>query len=296
MVDHQDNSCGCKENGFASCNGETCTCESGCGDEKKPSAIKRVVAVMSGKGGVGKSTVTGLLAAALSARGLKVGILDADITGPSIPRLFGMAKAPASTGAKLPPAITKDGIKIISINLFLPAEDEPVIWRGPLISGVIKQFWEEAEWGELDYMLVDLPPGTGDAPLTVMQTLPLDGAVIVTSPQDLAKMVVKKAIKMATRMNIPILGIVENMSYVECPDCDRKIFPFGQGRLEPMCREFNMPLLGVLPLKQDISFLGDEGRLSEYRGDGLKVEEFIAAVEKQHEKLHPLNLIESHVQ
>jgi len=225
--------------------------------------IKHVIAVMSGKGGVGKSTVTALLAVAFKKRGYKVGILDADITGPSIPKLFGIQGAPDVTELGIMPKRSATGIEIMSINLLLPNEDEPVIWRGPIISGAIKQFWEEVIWGELDYLFVDLPPGTGDAPLTVMQSLPLDGIVVVTSPQELAKMVVRKSAKMARKMDIPLLGVVENMSYLECPDCGRRIYPFGEGKTALMAQELKVPLLGVLPLSPALSANGDEGSIED---------------------------------
>lgn len=225
--------------------------------------VKHVLAVMSGKGGVGKSTVAALLAVALQKKGYQVGILDADITGPSIPKLFGLKKAPDVTELGIFPVKSKTGIAIMSINLLLEHEDDPVIWRGPVIAGVIKQFWEEVIWGNLDYLIVDLPPGTGDAPLTVMQVLPLDGAVIVTSPQDLAGMVVKKAIKMAQKMEVPLLGIVENMSYFECPDCGKNLYPFGKGKTKLMAQEFALPFMGVLPLEPLTSSLGDQGKIEE---------------------------------
>ncbi|HHY05576.1 MAG TPA: Mrp/NBP35 family ATP-binding protein [Clostridia bacterium] len=225
--------------------------------------VKHVLAVMSGKGGVGKSTVAALLAVALQKKGYQVGILDADITGPSIPKLFGLKKAPDVTELGIFPVKSKTGIAIMSINLLLEHEDDPVIWRGPVIAGVIKQFWEEVIWGNLDYLIVDLPPGTGDAPLTVMQVLPLDGAVIVTSPQDLAGMVVKKAIKMAQKMEVPLLGIVENMSYFECPDCGKNLYPFGKGKTKLMAQEFALPFMGVLPLETSTSSLGDQGKIEE---------------------------------
>lgn len=221
--------------------------------------VKHVIAVMSGKGGVGKSTVTSLLATAYRRKGYKVGVLDADITGPSIPKLFGVKGKLETTEFGILPMKSKNSIEIMSINLLLANEDEPVIWRGPIISGAIKQFWEEVIWGDLDYLFVDLPPGTGDAPLTVMQTLPVDGVVIVTSPQDLAGMVVRKAMKMANKMDIPILGIVENMSYLECPSCSEKIYPFGEGKTEQIAKDFNIPVLGVLPIESSISTQGDQG-------------------------------------
>ncbi|MDD2401657.1 MAG: Mrp/NBP35 family ATP-binding protein [Clostridia bacterium] len=237
---------------------------SSCSETKKGhelNNIKHVIAVMSGKGGVGKSTVAALLAVSLQKKGFKTGVLDADITGPSIPKLFGVKKAPDASEIGMYPVKTDEGMSIMSINLLLENEDDPVIWRGPLIAGAIKQFWEEVIWGDLDYLVVDLPPGTGDAPLTVMQSLPLDGCVVVTSPQDLAGMVVRKTIKMAKKMDIPILGIVENMSYIDCPKCGEKVYPFGEGKTELMALEFNVPLLGTFPLKTSISSLGDAGEI-----------------------------------
>lgn len=243
--------------------GETC---SACDEVKKGnklSAVKHVIAVMSGKGGVGKSTVASLLAVALQKKGFKVGILDADITGPSIPKLFGIKKALDATEVGIFPVKSELGIPIMSINLLLQSEDDPVIWRGPVIAGAIKQFWEEVIWGNLDYLVVDLPPGTGDAPLTVMQSLPLESVVVVTSPQDLASMIVRKTMKMAQKMEIPILGIIENMSYLECSDCGKTVYPFGKGKTDLIAQEYGIPLLGVLPLEPLTSNLGDEGRIEE---------------------------------
>lgn len=227
------------------------------------SNIKHVIAVISGKGGVGKSTVTALLAAAFNRRGFKTGILDADVTGPSIPMLFGIKEEPAAAEFGILPVKSKKGINIISMNLFLPSVDEPVIWRGPIISGVIKQFWKDVIWGDLDYLFVDLPPGTGDVPLTVMQSLPLQGVIVVTSPQDLANMVVRKTVNMAEKMEIPILGIVENMSYFKCPGCEEIMYPFGKGKGKQMAEELRVPLIAVLPLEESVSGLGDEGRIEE---------------------------------
>lgn len=258
--------------------------EQGCPNEKKNelNKIKHVIAVMSGKGGVGKSTVTALLAAALNKQGNKVGVLDADITGPSIPKLFGLKGAPDVTEFGILPKKSEKGIEIMSINLLLPSEDEPVIWRGPVISGAIKQFWEEVVWGELDYLLVDLPPGTGDAPLTVMQSLPLAGAVIVTSPQELAHMVVRKAVKMADKMNVPLLGMVENMSYMECPDCGKKLYPFGEGKTSLMAMELNIPFLGVLPIEPSLSSYGDQGKIEESTStDLLRIDMLIDGLTKK---------------
>jgi ATP-binding protein involved in chromosome partitioning len=224
--------------------------------------IKRVIAVMSGKGGVGKSSVTALLAASLRSRGLAVGILDADVTGPSIPKLFGVkGRVAGHDGLGLEPLQSTLGIKIISVNFLLDQEDQPVIWRGPLISGVVKQFFEEVNWGDLDYLLIDLPPGTGDVPLTVMQSLPLDGMIVVSSPQELVELIVKKAVHMAEQMKIPILGLIENYSYLECPDCKRKIDLFGKSRAEQVAVNSGLTLLGRLPVVPEVAALADEGKI-----------------------------------
>lgn len=223
--------------------------------------IKQVVAVMSGKGGVGKSSVTAMLAASLNRQGISVGVLDADVTGPSIPRLFGVHRKIAQDGSAMIPVETAKGIKIVSINLLLDQEDQPVVWRGPLISGVVKQFFEEVFWGDLDFLLVDLPPGTGDVPLTVMQSLPLDGLVVVTTPQELVAMIVKKAIHMAGQLNIPVLGMIENMSYLECPGCKKKIDVFGKSKIDTITKELKIPLLGRLPLIPEVAALSDEGKV-----------------------------------
>lgn len=228
------------------------------------SNIKRVVAVMSGKGGVGKSSVSALLAVALVREGYKVGLLDADITGPSIPKLLGLNGQTNIMNEKMIPSESKLGIKVMSLNLLLPNEEEPVIWRGPLIGGAVKQFWTDVLWGDLDYMIVDLPPGTGDSPLTVLQSLPLSGLVIVSSPQDLAVMVVKKAIKMARMMNIPIVGLVENMSGMVCPHCGKEIDMFGKSQADQVAAATGIRLLGRIPLDPELSSLGDSGNIEDY--------------------------------
>lgn len=233
--------------------------------------IRNIIVVMSGKGGVGKSSVTALIASNLAKMGKKVGVLDADITGPSQPRAFGI-KLPVSIKATdygiIPP--TADiGIKIISINFFLPNEDDPVVWRGPMLAGAVKQFWEEVDWGDLDYMIVDLPPGTGDVPLTVMQSLPVTGIVIVSSPQDLANMVVKKTIKMAKKMNIDILGMVENMSYAICPHCSEKLEIFGKSQGDQVARDTGIDLLGRIPWDSALNALIDQGKVSEYNSPDI---------------------------
>lgn len=228
--------------------------------------IRNVIAVMSGKGGVGKSSVTGLIAASLAKLGKKVGVLDADITGPSQPRAFGIQTnvgLKASDYGIIPPE-AELGIKMISINFFLPNEDDPVVWRGPMLAGAVNQFWSEVDWGELDYMIVDLPPGTGDVPLTVMQSVPVNGIVIVSSPQDLAIMVVKKTIKMAQKMNIPILGLVENMSYAVCPNCSDKLEIFGQSQGEQVAKDTGIDFLGGLPWDIKLNALIDTGKIVAY--------------------------------
>jgi len=225
---------------------------------------KNVIAVMSGKGGVGKSLVTGLTAIALRRRGYEVGILDADITGPSIPRMFGVNGKPAGSDTGLLPVPSRSGIEVMSINLLLPGEDEAIIWRGPLIGRAITQFWEEVLWGKLDYMIVDLPPGTADAPLTVLQTLPISGIIIVFTPQDLTAMVVRKAVNMARQMKKPILGVVENMSYLYVPEIGKKIEIFGKSRGAEMAQSTGAPLLGQLPIDPELARLCDEGQIERY--------------------------------
>jgi ATP-binding protein involved in chromosome partitioning len=223
--------------------------------------ITNVIAVMSGKGGVGKSSITALLAAGLTAKGRKVGVLDADITGPSIPKLFGVQGRVATVGNTMLPLESLKGTKLMSINFLLEQEDAPVIWRGPLLAGVVKQFFEEVAWGDLDYLVVDLPPGTGDVPLTVMQSLPLSGLVVVTSPQELVTLIVRKAINMAGQMKIPVLGLIENMSYFECPECKRKTEIFGKSATAQVAQNAGIPLLGRLPIMPEVAQLGDEGKI-----------------------------------
>ncbi len=223
--------------------------------------IKHVIGVMSGKGGVGKSSVTALLASALYSRGFSVGILDADITGPSIPKLFGVKGQVINKGQGLEPLQSTLGIKLMSINFLLDKEDQPVIWRGPMISGVVKQFFAEVVWGDLDFLLIDLPPGTGDVPLTVMQSLPLNGMIVVTSPQELVEMIVKKAVHMAEQMSIPLLGFIENYSYLECPDCKKKIEVFGESRAEQVAVNTGLTLLGQLPIVPEVAKMADEGKI-----------------------------------
>lgn len=229
------------------------------------SSVNKVIGVVSGKGGVGKSLVTSLMACRMRATGARVGILDADITGPSIPRAFGIHDGVTVTpdGKLLVPAVSSTGVEVISSNMLLENETDPVIWRGPVIAGAVKQFWSETLWQDIDYMFVDMPPGTGDVPLTVFQSLPLAGIIIVTSPQELVSMIVAKAVNMAKKMDIPILGLVENMSYLECPDCGKKISVFGESHIEETADEYGIPVLAKIPIDPSIASKVDEG-LVEY--------------------------------
>jgi len=226
--------------------------------------IDHIVAVMSGKGGVGKSLVSSLLAIALRRKGHEVGILDADITGPSIPKMFGLTDRPSGNEGGILPVLSRSGIEVMSINLLLPGEDDAVIWRGPLIGNTIKQFGEDVLWGKLDYLIVDLPPGTADAPLTLMQSFPISGVVVVFTPQDLVEMIVRKAVNMARTMDKRVLGVVENMSYLYVPEIDKRIEIFGRSRGEEMARAVNAPLLGQLPIDPKLARLCDEGKIEQY--------------------------------
>ncbi len=228
------------------------------------SDIKKVIAVLSGKGGVGKSLVTSLLASSMRREGLNIGILDADITGPSIPKMFGIDKKGEVGEYGIIPEKSQKGIKIVSINMFLEKQDSPVIWRGPILSNTVKQFWTDTVWGELDYLFIDMPPGTGDVPLTVFQLIPLDGIVIVTSPQDLVNLIVRKSYNMAKEMNIPVIGIVENMSYIQCPDCNKTIDVFGKSRTEEIAQDFGINLIARLPIDPKIAALADIGKIEDY--------------------------------
>ena len=246
-----------------SCEGCPSKAKGGSGIAKEPmnkaSNVKKVIGVVSGKGGVGKSFVTSSLACAMNKAGYKVGIMDADITGPSIPKMFGVHGQVYGTEDGMVPMAAENGIKIMSVNLLLDNEEDPVIWRGPVIAGAVKQFWNETVWGDIDYLFVDMPPGTGDVPLTVFQSLPVDGIVVVTSPQELVQMIVKKAYNMANMMHIPVLGVVENFSYLECPDCGKKISVFGESKLDEVAKELNIPVLAKLPIKSEIASLVDKG-------------------------------------
>ncbi len=240
------------------------------------SNIKHVIGVVSGKGGVGKSMVTSSLAGVMARAGYKVGILDADITGPSIPKMFGVhGPAAASAEGMMLPEVAEDGTKIMSINLILDDEESPVVWRGPVIAGVVKQFWTDVVWGDIDYLFVDMPPGTGDVPLTCFQSLPVDGIVIVTSPQELVQMIVKKAYNMADMMHIPVVGLVENYSYIKCPDCGKKIEIFGESHIDEVAAELSLPVLGKMPMDKALASAADAGRIfdleNEYLADAKSI-------------------------
>ena len=259
----------------------SCSSAGGCGGaQQEPqslltppnehSSVKRVIAVMSGKGGVGKSLVTSLLATAMARRGHRVGVLDADITGPSIPKVFGVKgeveKANADS-AGIRPLKSVGGIDIMSINLLLKDESDPVVWRGPIVAGVVQQFWQDVVWENEDYLFVDMPPGTGDVPLTVLQSLPVDGIIVVTSPQELVSMIVEKAVKMAGLMNAPILGIIANMAYFKCPNCSVEHKIFGDSHIEEIARDYYLPLLARLPIEPKLAALCDAGKIESFEGD-----------------------------
>ena len=231
--------------------------------------IKKIIAVMSGKGGVGKSLMAGLLATSFALEGNEVGILDADITGPSIPKMFGLSEHPGGDKGGILPVLSKTGIEIMSMNLLLPNENDAVIWRGPLMAKAVTQFWEEVLWGKLDYLLIDVPPGTGDIPLTLMQTIPLSGVIDVFTPQDLTEMIVMKAIKMASKMNIRVLGIIENMSYLLVPETGQKMEIFGRSKGKEMAEKAETSLLGKLPIDPELAKLCDQGKIEQYRSDFL---------------------------
>ena len=261
------------------CNFDCGSCGENCSDRKNPqsfmekphelSDVKRVIAVMSGKGGVGKSLVTALSAVLMSRAGFHVGILDADVTGPSIQKMFGVKGSIRGDESGAYPLPSDGGIDIMSMNLMLPHDTDPVIWRGPIISGVVKQFWSDIIWHDIDYLFVDMPPGTGDVPLTVFQSLPVDGILVVTSPQDLVAMIVRKAVNMAEMMNVPVLGIIENMSYFVCPDCGKEHHVFGESHLPSIAAQCNIPVLGHIPIDPEIAKASDEGKIEVIEGHFL---------------------------
>ena len=263
---------------MSQCTHECSSCGESCAERQEPqsllkeanphSRVGKVYGIVSGKGGVGKSMVTSQLAVTMRRRGFQVGILDADITGPSIPKAFGVSGRVEGSEEGLLPRVSSGGVEIMSTNLLLENETDPVVWRGPVISGVVQQFWTEVLW-HADYLFVDMPPGTGDVPLSVFQSIPLDGIIIVASPQELVSMVVEKAVKMAEMMEIPIVGLVENMSYLTCPDCGRVIYPFGEGKTEAAAQRHNLPLLAKMPIDPALAALADEGKIEEFQGDWL---------------------------
>lgn len=273
MMAEEQNNGGCSESSCAGCE-HASTCESKKEDFRVPAnmytQVKKVIGVISGKGGVGKSLVTASLARMMHEKGYTVGILDADITGPSIPKMYGVHSMARGTEDGILPCIAKDETRIMSVNLLMEDESAPVIWRGPVIAGVVKQFWSDVMWGDLDYLFVDMPPGTGDVPLTVFQSLPVDGVVIVTSPQDLVQMIVKKAYNMAKQMNIPVLGIVENYSYIKCPDCGKEMKVFGESHIDEIASELEIPVLGKMPLDPAIAEAVEAEKFYEAQNPYLK--------------------------
>jgi len=261
---------------MADCSGcsKADSCSGNCSEiqKEKPhelSTIKKVIGVMSGKGGVGKSSVTAMLAVNLSRQGYKVGILDADILGPSIPKMFGITPGIKGTDDGIFPKQSHNDIAIISVNLLLDEPDKPVVWRGSIVSSVVKQFWTDVIWNELDVLFIDMPPGTGDVPLTVFQSIPIDGVIIVTSPQDLVKDIVTKSFNMTKMMNIPVIGLVENYSYIKCPDCDKQIEIYGSGKTEQAAIDFGVPLLAKIPMDSKIAKLADTGEMDKFNGNYL---------------------------
>lgn len=262
---------------MSECTHDCSTCSQSCSSRTEPqdlheklndlSSVKKVIAVVSGKGGVGKSLVTSAMAVELNRRGHKTAILDADITGPSIPKAFGVKTRAKGSDLGILPETTKTGIDIMSVNLLLEHDTDPVVWRGPVIAGTVKQFWSDVIWKDVDYMFVDMPPGTGDVPLTVFQSIPLDGIIVVTSPQELVSMIVGKAVKMAELMNVPILGLVENMSYFKCPDCGREHKIFGESHIEDIAREYGTRVLAKVPLDDSLAKSVDTGTVELFVGD-----------------------------
>lgn len=261
-----------------SCSGSCESCAQNCADRQAESLlapanpnsnVKKVIAVVSGKGGVGKSTVTSMLAVAMQSMGYRTAILDADITGPSIPKAFGLQEPAMGDDNGILPAVTKTGIKVMSVNLLLPSQTDPVVWRGPVVAGAVKQFWSDVCWGDVDYMFVDLPPGTGDVPLTVFQSLPLDGVILVTSPQSLVSMIVEKAVNMARMMHVPLYGFVENYSYFQCPDCGKRVEIFGKSGLDELALSYSLPVLARLPIDPEIAAKFDAGQMEQADISGI---------------------------
>ena len=264
---------------MSECTHDCSTCSQSCGDRTQPqsflekphelSDIKKVIGVVSGKGGVGKSMVTSLLAVTMQRRGFKTAVLDADITGPSIPKAFGLHEKAMGDNNGIYPVMTKTGIEVMSVNLLLPDETDPVVWRGPVIANTVKQFWTDVIWNDVDYMFVDMPPGTGDVPHTVFQSLPIDGIIVVTSPQELVSMIVGKAVKMAEMMNVPVLGIVENMAYYECPDCKSRHSIFGESHIEEVAAKYGINSTAGMPINPKLAAACDKGMIELFEGDWL---------------------------
>ena len=267
IVDEED--CGGCEGGCDSCGGSCESCGGGCGEQDlmaKPhpqSRVRRVIGVVSGKGGVGKSMVTSMAAVLMNRRGYRVGVLDADMTGPSIPLTFGIHSRAQANDQGILPTKTGAGIGIMSVNLFLDEETEPVVWRGAIVGNTVKQFWTDVAWGDVDYMFVDMPPGTGDVPITIFQSLPVDGIIVVTSPQELVSMIVAKAVRMAQLMNVPILGLVENMSWFRCHNCGEKHFIYGESRLEEVAKQYGLKVLARLPIRPEVAAAVDKGHVED---------------------------------
>jgi len=260
------------------CTHNCSTCGSACKSKelraqlRDGSCVKKVIGIVSGKGGVGKSLVTSLLASTMHKRGFKTAILDADITGPSIPTSFGVAeeKAMGDKSGAIYPVETKSGLQLMSMNFLLEHETDPVLWRGPVIAGAVKQFWTDVVWKDVDFMFVDMPPGTGDVPLTVFQSLPVDGIIVVSSPQQLVRVIVEKAVKMAETMKIPIVGLVENMSYVKCPDCGKEIHLYGQSNIDGIAKDYGLPVLARIPISEELSRAVDEGEIEGVNADFIE--------------------------
>lgn len=251
------------------CSHDCSSCSSGCEIKEKQPKVKKVIGVVSGKGGVGKSLVTSLLAVSMAKKGFRTAILDADITGPSIPKIFGIRQEAVNGEDGIMPAVSSMGIQVMSMNVLLEEETQPVIWRGPIIAGTVKQFWEEVAWDETDYMFVDMPPGTGDVPLTVFQSLPVEGIVVVTTPQEMVGVIVEKAVNMAKMMHIPILGMVENMSYFECSNCEEKHWIFGDSHLEELACRHGITAVSRIPINPELAAACDAGRIEEKEWDYL---------------------------
>jgi len=271
------------------CNHDCGSCAESCSDRtqeqtdfsarlNEQSKVKKVYGIISGKGGVGKSIVTSMLAALMNKKGYKTAVLDADITGPSIPKLFGIEGSAMQNDMGILPSQSKNGTKVMSVNLLLPNNTDPVVWRGPIIANVVKQFWTDVVWGDVDYMFIDMPPGTGDVPLTIFQSLPVDGLIVVTSPQDLVSMIARKAVKMAEMMNIPIIAMVENMSYYKCPDCGNIHKIFGESKIEEVAKEHSISIVAKLPMDARMAELSDKGNIEAF--DGNELDEIITAMQK----------------